>query len=170
MSILLIPFIVQFLAIFFDEFYFHRKRGLPFWERIGHPLDTLSVFACLAFTCLTSFTTFNLKIYIGLCIISMIMITKDEFIHKDICPKLEMWLHALLFINHPLLLISAGLMWSAGSDIFPLEFMKELACDKHLIAIFLKAQAVLTLLFCVHQLIFWNFIFKHNHDKTHEKI
>jgi len=25
-----------------DEFYFHRRRGLPRWERLAHPLDTMT--------------------------------------------------------------------------------------------------------------------------------
>ena len=29
-----------------DELHFHRRRGLPRWERIGHPLDTATVLVC----------------------------------------------------------------------------------------------------------------------------
>ncbi len=45
-----IPFLIQTLVIGLDEFHFHLKRGLPKWERIGHPIDTLSVVLALAFT------------------------------------------------------------------------------------------------------------------------
>ncbi len=45
--LLLIPFLVQTFLITFDEWYFHLKRGLPKWERIGHPLDTLTAIFCL---------------------------------------------------------------------------------------------------------------------------
>jgi len=44
---LLIPFGVQAFLIILDEYVFHIKRALPKWERIGHPLDTLSVVVCL---------------------------------------------------------------------------------------------------------------------------
>ena len=37
---------LQGLAMLVDELLFHRRRGLPRWERIGHPIDTLSVLAC----------------------------------------------------------------------------------------------------------------------------
>lgn len=157
---LLIPFCVQFLAIFFDEFYFHRKRGLPAWEKIGHPLDTLSVFFALLYLCIFPCNSFHIKIYATLSIISMLMITKDEFIHKDICPKSEMWLHAVLFINHPLLLLSAGFMWASLNDLFLFESLKQLTYFHDKMAFFLKLQTILTLIFCAHQFIYWNFLYK----------
>ena len=39
--LLYLPFAVQGLAILVDEFWFHHRRGLPRWERLGHPIDTL---------------------------------------------------------------------------------------------------------------------------------
>jgi hypothetical protein len=156
----LIPFCIQFLAIFFDEFYFHRQRGLPLWEKIGHPLDTLTVFAALSFACYFPFSIQNLKIYLALCIISLFMITKDEFIHKDICPKLEMWLHALLFINHPLILLSAGIMWGVSHEIYLFDSLKILSGFQDKMLFFLKGQALFSLLFCFYQIIYWNFIYK----------
>ena len=62
--LLLTPFILQALLIFFDEGVFHLKRGLPKWERIGHPVDTLSVLACLVFVLLTPFSKAALWVYI----------------------------------------------------------------------------------------------------------
>ena len=77
-----------------DEFYFHVKRGLPKWERIGHPLDTLTVLACFAFILIFPYSSLNLKIYIGLALFSCVFVTKDEFVHKECCPASEQWLHA----------------------------------------------------------------------------
>jgi hypothetical protein len=36
----LLPLVELGLAILLDQFYFHFARGLPRWERLGHPLDT----------------------------------------------------------------------------------------------------------------------------------
>ncbi|HWU42647.1 MAG TPA: hypothetical protein VN132_04380, partial [Bdellovibrio sp.] len=41
--------ILQGSIMLIDEFFFHHKRGLPRWERIGHPLDTITVLTCLLF-------------------------------------------------------------------------------------------------------------------------
>ncbi len=57
---LAVPFALQGLAILVDEFYFHRRRGLPIWERWGHPLDTLSLLICWLFLlCLPYFLCFS---------------------------------------------------------------------------------------------------------------
>ncbi len=40
---LFIPFALQTCCMAVDEVHFHRQRGLPRWERLGHPLDTLTV-------------------------------------------------------------------------------------------------------------------------------
>ena len=47
--IYILPFFLQGLAIFFDEFYFHHRRGLGKWEKVGHPLDTLTVLMAYLF-------------------------------------------------------------------------------------------------------------------------
>ncbi|MDB6081373.1 MAG: hypothetical protein JWO53_645 [Chlamydiia bacterium] len=155
-----IPFFLQAIAISFDEGYFHYQRGLPKWERIGHPIDTLSLLLCLMAALWLPFTEFNMKVYIGLAIISCLMVTKDEFVHKHHCPGAENWLHACLFILHPITLIVAGFIWPVvqGADVpawvsywldSPL-FLKD----------FLLIQVVLIALFFFYQIIFWNFIWK----------
>ena len=50
--LLLAPMIIQGLFMFVDEFYYHHKRGLPRWERMGHPADTISVLICFLILCL----------------------------------------------------------------------------------------------------------------------
>lgn len=137
-----LPFFAQALLIFIDEFYFHHKRGLPKWEQIGHPLDTLTILIVLLWTFFADFTQMNLNIFIALSLLSLIFITKDEFVHKDICPKKEMWLHALLFINHPLLIISLGFLWQKG------------------MLGFIKTQSILVFMFMSYQYLYWNFVWK----------
>ena len=83
---LLVPFFLQILIISFDEFYFHVRRGLPKWERLGHPLDTLTVLACFCFVLFVPYSPFSLKVYIALALFSCIFVTKDEFVHKEHCP------------------------------------------------------------------------------------
>ncbi len=145
MSWLLIPFIIQALAISVDEYVFHIKRGLPRWERIGHPLDTLSVLICLVLVLVIPFSASALKWFIGLSIFSCLMVTKDEFVHKHHCPASEHWLHALLFLNHPILLTCTGLMWKSADPTWSL---------------FLMGQALFVSVFFLYQVIYWNFIWK----------
>jgi hypothetical protein len=147
--LILLPFFLQTAIIFFDEFHFHWKRGLPKWERIGHPLDTLSTLVCFAFVLFYPFNNFNLKIYCALAIFSCIFVTKDEFVHKECCPAAEQWLHALLFLNHPIVLILLGVLWSP-------------TFAQHATAIqtFLWVQTVCVALFALYQTVYWNFLRK----------
>ncbi len=149
MFLLLVPFFIQTVVITFDEFYFHVRRGLPKWERIGHPLDTLSVLACFLFVLFIPYSSLALKFYIGLAIFSCILVTKDEFVHKECCPASEQWLHALLFLNHPVVLTSTGLLWAYTPSF----------------SAFLWVQSGFTALFFLYQSIYWNFIWK---DKAPE--
>src|SRR5262249_37133344 len=81
-----------------DEFYFHRRRDLPRWERIGHPLDTLTIVLCLAWLLAGG----SLTGYIALAIGSTLFVTKDEGVHTKHCGAGEHWLHAMLFALHPI--------------------------------------------------------------------
>jgi hypothetical protein len=121
-----------------DEFYFHYKRGLPLWERIGHPLDSLTILICYSFLVLRTPTELNIKIYIGLSLFSCLFVTKDEFIHTINCEAFENWLHSLLFILHPISLMAAGFVWI-----------------KQISPIFIKVQLLIVFIFMFYQIIFW---------------
>lgn len=122
-----------------DEFYFHRRRGLPRWERVGHPLDTLSVLACYATAMAFSPNDGALAAYVAAAAFSCLFITKDEFVHARLCGPGEHWLHAALFVLHPIVLGLAALLWIRG------EFRAALV-----------AQAGVTLLFGAYQTLYWN--------------
>ncbi|NGX62146.1 MAG: hypothetical protein K940chlam9_01640 [Chlamydiae bacterium] len=139
-----IPFIVQGLVIVWDEFYFHWKRGLPLWERIGHPLDSFTVVLCLSYVLLFPYSKEVLLPFVILAVLSCLFVTKDEFVHKEHCDGKEQWLHAVLFLNHPLVMISMGMLWARGAG-------------SHL---FLTSQLVFTSLFCLYQLVYWNLVWK----------
>src|SRR5262249_17269533 len=109
---LLIPFVLQSVLMVVDEFHFHRHRAMPRWECLGHPLDTLTVLICWGFLLLVSPTPTAAIVYALLSIFSCLFVTKDEWVHKAHCPPGEHWLHAMLFVLHPLLFISAGLLWA----------------------------------------------------------
>lgn len=133
-----LPIILQGIVMMIDEFYFHHKRGLPLWEKIGHPLDSLTVISCYLFLVLKNPTETNIKIYIGLCIFSSLFITKDEFVHAKKCEPLENWLHSVLFILHPITLLAAGIIWI-----------------NQLSSTFLIIQLFIILTFMIYQIVFW---------------
>lgn len=110
-----LPFLFQGVFMIIDEFYFHRKRILPRWEKIGHPLDTLSVLLTLSIPLILPYRSSNLSFYLFLSIFSCILITKDEFIHADYCEKAEQWLHAVLFILHPIIFFCTYILWSQAN-------------------------------------------------------
>src|SRR3569832_756358 len=119
-ALIFVPFIVQTIVIILDEYLFHIKRGLPKWERIGHPIDTLSVIACFAFVLFIPYEPGYIKYYVITAILSCLMVTKDEFVHKHHCPAAEHWLHSILFVNQSVLLTTMGLMWPKvqGNEVF----------------------------------------------------
>ena len=140
---LLTPFFLQGLAMMVDEFHFHKKRGLPLWERLGHPLDTLTVFVCLLLPSTLSPSPSHLKTYFALSAFSCLFVTKDEFVHGEICTAGENWLHAILFLLHPISLIAAAMLWKSGERIH-----------------FLQIQTALIGAFMLYQITYWNFLWK----------
>ena len=142
MKILFLPFILQAVLMAVDE-RIHTKRNLSLWERIGHPLDTFTVVIAFTFLALAPHTTFNLGIYIFLCIISCLFITKDEWVHQKECSPLEQWLHSVLFMLHPLVFVSAGIMWRKGYG-----------------EIFLGVLPFFVSLFMLFQIVRWSFYAK----------
>lgn len=137
---ILLPFAVQALLMTADEFRFHHRRGLPRWERLGHPLDTATVLACYGTTLALPPTPFNLKLYAGLALFSCLFVTKDEFVHARRCSAAEQWVHAVLFVLHPLVLGTAALLWYWGVR-WPLI-----------------GQTAMTALFGGYQLVYWNWL------------
>lgn len=156
----LLPFILQSIAILLDEGIFHIKRGLPKWERIGHPLDTLSFLACFLFVLFVPFSTFAFVIYTVLACFSCLMVTKDEFIHKECCPAAEHWLHAILFILHPITLAMTAAMWPIKDGTALPEWVMPLFNERELLSSFLYMQAGAMTLFLVYQVVFWNMIWR----------
>lgn len=139
MSAFLVVSVIQGAAIVLDEFIFHHKRGLPKWERIGHPIDTMTVIACLMYLALLPRTPTTEVIYYVMAISSCIFVTKDEWVHRKFCSAEEMWLHAILFMMHPLLLFTAYNEWENIRGTL---------------------LAVSTGIFCffVYQVVYWNFL------------
>lgn len=136
--IALVPLALQAVAMLVDELRFHRRRGLSRWERVGHPLDTASVLACYAVAIVSPPTDTALTVYVGLSAFSCLLITKDERVHARECGPEEHWLHALLFVLHPIVLGAVAFLWLGGHRAI------------------LHAQAALTTLFGGYQLLYWN--------------
>lgn len=148
-QLLLIPIFLQGFVIFVDEFYFHLKRGLPKWERIGHPLDTISFLGCFAFTLLVSPSESHILIYAVMSVFSCIFVTKDEFVHAQKCSPGEHWMHAMLFLLHPICLYCFYRLWLSK------EFQS-----------ILRLQAGAITLFLFYQIIYWQFFGKRDDAKS----
>ncbi len=133
---ILTPLVLQGAAMAVDELVFHRRRGLPRWERIGHPLDTLTLIACIAW--LLAFD--SLPGFVVLAVFSTLFITKDEWIHAEHCRGGEQWLHAVLFVLHPIALGALGLAWWYG------------------LTSILVVQLVLAVGLLGYQIVYWNVV------------
>ncbi len=143
MLTLILPLIVfgaQGLLLIMDEFVFHYRREVPRWERIGHPLDTLTVLIPLVITVFLPAENPWIATFITLGIFSCLFIAKDEWVHARLCSGGEQWLHALLFVLHPLLFIAAWVLWKSGETGW------------------LAGQMILTAAFMIYQTVYWNYI------------
>ncbi len=143
---LLLPLAVfgtQAAFMLVDELYFHRRRRLPRWERIGHPLDTLTVLLCYALSLLHAPSGAAQSWLRGPGVFSCIFVTKDELVHAKYCDPVEHWLHAVLFVLHPVVLTLVGLLWVRGGH-------------RALLAL----QASGTLAFFIYQTAYWNLSWK----------
>ena len=150
-ELLVIPFVLQGLAMMVDEFYFHRKRGLPRWERIGHPLDTLTVLASYSCVLFLPPTTSFISLFVGISIFSCIFVTKDEFVHKEKCSAAEQWLHSVLFILHPIGFAVIGWIWVQQN--LPTELSLFFWTS-------IQVQGCLILGFLFYQIFYWNVVWK----------
>ena len=137
----LLPFLLQGLLISLDEGLCHRRRTLRRWERLGHPVDSLSFLACLGFLLAAPPSAATLYVYGALAVTSCLIITKDEWEHGALCSPFENWLHALLFMVHPVLLIWAGYLWWVSDP----DFRRTLG-----------VVSVVTLGFTLYQIVYWN--------------
>lgn len=145
-------FVIHGIAMVVDEAWFHRRRGLPRWERWGHPADTATVLLCYVLALALEPAQGNLAVYTGAAVLSTLFVTKDEWIHAGACTGGEMWLHAFLFAMHPVLLFLAGAYWwSSGVGA-----AGEAGGGRGFFGAFLAGQAVVTALFLAWQALYWN--------------
>jgi hypothetical protein len=136
--VLIAPFALQALAMAVDEGWFHRRRGLPRWERLGHPVDTLSVALTYAWALATD-PRHGLAGYVVLAAISCLVVTKDEPLHRRLSPPGECWVHAVLYILHPVVFLAFALLWRSESYRWLLEL-----------------QLGATVVYGLYQLVYWN--------------
>jgi 2-polyprenyl-6-hydroxyphenyl methylase/3-demethylubiquinone-9 3-methyltransferase len=104
----------QSAAMTFDEFYFHRRRGLTLVESAGHVADSLAFLTPLLVAVLAPAQPMWRGVYIALSAVSCALITKDEWIHAARCEAEEHWIHSVLFVLHPWVLFGVGLLWVRG--------------------------------------------------------
>ncbi len=154
-AILLLPLALQALLMLIDEVFFHRARHLPRWERIGHPLDTLSVLACFAWVVLVPYGDGARNAYVALALFSTLLVTKDEFVHKTYCSATEHWLHALLFILHPVVLFALAIAWRGLG-----EAQGTAMATSPAVAFAIRAQLAATTGFFFYQVLYWNIPWK----------
>ena len=150
----MIPFVLQGAAFSLDEFVYHRRRGLPRWERIGHPIDTASILGPLFYVLNTDFSSRSLTIFAFMALASCLLVTKDEFVHAELCDAKEQWLHSVLFVLHPLLFVTVGTLWfleSIGASPVP-----TFITFRTLIA----GQAAFMSAVMVYQIIYWGFLWQ----------
>lgn len=140
--------LLQGLTMAVDEFYFHHKRGLGLWESLGHPMDTMTVIIAFSVIFFFPATGVYKALFVGLSIFSCLFVTKDEFVHQKLCSWQENWVHAFLFMVHPVLFVSAFYLWSndTGSNfLFGMTFNS-----------FIFIHLLILTFFMMYQLLYWN--------------
>jgi 2-polyprenyl-6-hydroxyphenyl methylase/3-demethylubiquinone-9 3-methyltransferase len=109
---------LQAALMLVDETVFHRARRLGEWESWGHVADSAVFAAALAPAAILAPTSGALRLYAGLALFSTALVGKDEWIHARECEGAEQWLHAVLFSQHPCVLIAVGSLWVNGDGGF----------------------------------------------------
>jgi len=143
LALLLVPVVLQATAMLVDEGWYHRRRGLPRWERLGHPADTLTTALCYAWLLSTRPASWTLASYIGLAVLSCLFVTKDEPIHARVCTAGEQWIHSVLFLLHPVVFAAFGVIWWTGVGAWAVP-----------------VQLLLTLGWMTYQIVYWSFVWK----------
>lgn len=150
-----IPFVLQVICMSVDELYYHRQRSLTRWERLGHPLDTLTVLLCMLWVLLVPPSPYAITIFVCLSLFSCFFITKDEHVHYHVCLAGEHWLHAVLFMLHPIIFIGAGLLWPAVHQQ-AFAWMTYTGFERA----FLQGSTSLIFLCALYQFVYWNLLWK----------
>ena len=146
--VILGPLFLQSNLMVWDEFYFHQRRGLGPWERWGHPLDTLTVILPLSLVWFVSWQPIHVVIYAGLAFFSCLFVTKDEFVHHRLCEPKEQWLHALLFVMHPVVFLALAVFWF---------FRDQLAAQNSWVWGLAALWSATLVGFLIYQVVYWNF-------------
>ncbi len=154
-----VPFLIQMLCMGADEFWCHRRRGLPRWERIGHPLDTLTVVLCLIWILFVQPSRPTVLVFIALAVFSSVFVTKDEPVHRLCCTAAEQWIHAVLFLLHPIVLASAALLWPAVANSSSPAISGAIRYSGFERG-FLVYSCGLMIGFGIYQVVFWNLLWR----------
>jgi 2-polyprenyl-6-hydroxyphenyl methylase/3-demethylubiquinone-9 3-methyltransferase len=88
--------------------------------------------------------------FVVFALFSALFVTKDEWVHSAQCSPTENWLHSVMFILHPLVFLSAGLIW-----INPESFLERSTSE--FLWLGLQGHLGIVVLFLVYQLIYWPF-------------
>lgn len=158
--VLFVPLLIQAGAMAADEFYFHYRRGLGRWERIGHPVDTLTVIATYLPTVVLPFSANNFLLFIALGLISCLVVTKDEWVHQQQCVAGEQWLHSLLFVMHPLAFVVTGMSWHLSDQPNSMLWSHLNWLSPSMLRIFLVTQLMAVCSAFIYQTIYWNYLWK----------
>jgi hypothetical protein len=143
---------LQGLIMTVDEFIFHRRRGLPAFERWGHVADTSLFLLALLVPMLLPPTQVFLGLYAFLAVASCLFITKDEWIHATACSGAEQWCHAMLFVLHGPILLLAGLLWYLQPQHPALRILPPIV-----------------LMWGLYQHLYWNVYHERKHTHTGEQ-
>lgn len=136
MPFFIFTFFLQGTLILIDEFFCHWRREVPKWERWGHPMDTF--FLLVPLFMIAIFPSSQGFIYGAFAVFSCLFITKDEWVHSKMCTPFENWLHALLFVLHPVVFILA---WQSHDENIQV----------------LRWLLVAPAAFLIYQITYWNF-------------
>lgn len=151
-KILLALFITQVAIMAFDEFHYHRRRGLEKFERWSHLADTTLFFAAVILPMLLIPSPFNIGIYIFFAVASAVITTKDEWIHIRSCSGGEQWCHSILFLLHGAILVVLGILWNMDAS-----------------SLILRTLPIPVGLWGIYQFFYWNVFYENSRARDHDQ-
>lgn len=166
-DLMMFPALVVFgfysFLMFFDEFRFHRKRGLSRRERIGRPLDTFTLAAISGWALLFPFAGVGRLGFYLFALTGIVSLFKDEEVHSRVCDGGEQLVHSLRYFMHPIMLATfvASWMFIDGASFFMNMVMPfQTTHLRPVCTAYFVAMSGL----CIYQTVYWNLVWKETRE------
>ncbi|MBS1985442.1 MAG: hypothetical protein JST16_14850 [Bdellovibrionales bacterium] len=109
-------FAAHYALLILDETKNHSRRPIGRRERMGLILDALMLAWLASFVFFVKYSEGMAFVYGALALLTLLLVTRQE-LHVRECDRRERWMHSLLFISYPLVVITLAAFWPFVSGL-----------------------------------------------------